>query len=307
MNWWKVIIMRCRNKKVGLIFYFMFFLIISCQGVDNDDFKYVKGDEAVQVRNSIKGKKIVWFGDSIIEDIQGEKYIVEEVAKLTEATIYNQGYGGCRMAKQTQKGNGLMYDKMCMYKIVDYIADDMPEKWHEFKDNAYDLVVDSVDDNRSQADALSKIDFSTVDAIIISFGTNDYGATDGALIGTNSSSTGNTFKGALNKIILTLKEKYPKIQLIFTTAIFRSRYQKVNDGLNSDDYVNPQGLKLSDYNNAIKEICKLHNVSYIDMNKLSGINKSNADDLLADGLHPSEKGCIHLSKKYASLLEEYIK
>lgn len=279
-------------------------LVLSCQNNQDEIINEVVAEDAVA--RSISGKKIVWFGDSIIEDVQGAQYIVDKVATLTETTIYNQGYGGCRMARHTQSGNGYMYDKMCMYNLVDYIDANSPEKWKEFKDNAYNLVVDSGDDNRPQAAKLASIDFSTIDVIIISFGTNDYSSENGVPIGLNSDMTGNTFKGAINKTISKLKNKYPQIQLIFTTPIYRSRYHAINDGHNSDSYVNPYGLKMENYNNAIKEICSLWNVKVIDMYNLSGINKSNANDLLADGLHPNENGCIFLSKKYKTLLESYI-
>lgn len=289
-------------RKFELIYFiFLLFVVVACQNND------VEIENKEQIKYSIKGKRIVWFGDSIIEDAQGTKYLVNEVATLTGATIYNQGYGGCRMAKHTPNGNGPMYDKMCMYRIVDYIDTNTPQKWQEFKDNAYDLVVDSGDDNRTQANELSTIDFSTINAVIISFGTNDYASEDGVPIGINSDTEGNTFKGALNKIILKLKAKYPNIQLVFTTPLFRSRYHAMDDGFNSDDYINPYGLKLIDYSNAIKEICNLRNISYLDMNELSGINKTNSSNYLLDGLHPNEKGCILLSTKYTPLLEKIIK
>jgi len=53
------------------------------------------------------------------------------------------------MAKHTIGGNGPIYDKTCMYRIADYLETNTPQKWQEFKDNAYNLVVDSGDDNRT--------------------------------------------------------------------------------------------------------------------------------------------------------------
>lgn len=252
------------------------------------------------VPTSLKGKTIIYFGDSLIEN----KNLPEKVAALTEATVIKQGYGGCRMAKHSLGVNGQLYDKMSMYNLSGYIKN---KDFSTLSETTLELVKKLGDDNRTQANVLSKIDFSKVDVALISFGTNDYGSTDGALIGTNNDKTGETFKGAMNKVIMDFKAVNPKIQLVFTTAVYRSRYQTVGDGKNSDDYVNPQGLKLDDYNRAIIEICKINSIPYLDLNKLSGINKENADKYLSDGLHQNDLGDELLSKSISEYLIKTIK
>lgn len=276
------------SKKILFLFVFT---ILSCSKAN---------EEVLPTPTSLKEKVILYFGDSIIEN----KKLPEKVATLTEATIIKQGYGGCRMAKHSPGVNGQLYDKMSMYSLSEYI------KTGDFKvllETTEELVRKLSDDNRAQAKVLASTDFSKVDAAVIAFGTNDYGSADGALIGANSDNTGETFKGAINKTIADLRARNPKIQIIFTTPTYRSRYQTVGDGKNSDDYVNPQGLKLSHYSDAIIEICKNKNLLYLDLNKVSGINKENANNYLSDGLHQNDLGDELLAKVVAEFLIKNVK
>ena len=240
-------------------------------------------------------KTILMFGDSITEN--GD--YPERVGNyLGGATIKKAGFGGCRMGQHTQSGNGLHYDKMCMYRLVDYIESG---DFSELITASEDMVRANGDDNRPQSHMLAELDFSKIDIITIFFGTNDFGAADGVPIGANDDTDGTTFKGAINKVIQKLSTVLPKAKLMFITPFYRNRLVTVGDGLNSDDEPNTRGVYLQEYVDAIKEICEIHHVPCLDLMAESGINRYNQHVYLSDGLHPSSpNGYEHVARKVVS-------
>ena len=240
-------------------------------------------------------KTLLMFGDSITENGDYPERVGDY---LGGATIKKAGFGGCRMAQHTQSGNGLHYDKMCMYRLVDYIESG---DFSELTTAAEDMVRSNGDDNRPQSSMLAELDFSKVDIITIFFGTNDFGAADGVPIGTNDDTDGTTFKGAINKVIQKLSTVLPKAKLMFITPFYRNRLVTVGDGLNSDDEPNTRGVYLQEYVDAIKEICEIHHVPCLDLMAESGINRYNQHVYLSDGLHPSSPdGYEHVARKVVS-------
>lgn len=238
-------------------------------------------------------KTIVFFGDSITENAD----YPERVALKIGMRAINVGFGGCRMAQHAQSGNGLYYDKMCMHKLVDYIESG---DFSELEQAAEELS--SIDDNRPIVKRLINVDFNKVDIIVIGYGTNDYGGN--TPIGTNDDTDGTTFKGAINKTVSTLLTKYPHIKIMFNTPFYRNRWESVNDGLNSDTYVNGAGHKLQDYVDALIEMGKLHHIPVFNLMDESGINRYNQSAYLADGLHPiNPSGYEHLASKVASKIK----
>lgn len=243
-------------------------------------------------------KTILMFGDSITENGN----YPELIGSYLGANIKKAGFGGCRMAQHTQSGNGLLYDKMCMHKLVDYIESG---DFSELVQASEDLVRAASDDNRPQARMLAALDFDTVDYISVFFGTNDYaaGTISGVPMGNNNDTNGTTFKGAVNKTITKITSSLPHVKLMFITPFYRDRII-TGDGLNSDDSPNEQGYYLQDYVDAIKEVCRIHHIPVLDMMENSGINRYNQANFLADGLHPSmPKGYEHVARKINSFIQ----
>lgn len=242
------------------------------------------------------GKTILMFGDSITENGN----YPELIGSYLGANIKKAGFGGCRMGQHTQSGNGLLYDKMCMHKLADYI--EMGD-FSELVQASEDLVRAVGDDNRPQSNMLNSLDFNTVDYITVFFGTNDFGSSDGVIIGSNNDIDGTTFKGSINKTIKKITTTYPHVKLMFITPFYRDRII-TGDGLNSDDSPNDRGLYLQDYVDAIKEVCRIHHIPVLDMMENSGINRYNQAHFLADGLHPSmPEGYEHVARKINSFIE----
>lgn len=266
------------------------FTITKDGNADWQKYKSVSSDSS-DIYNPLSGKIIPILGDSIIENTLW----AEMFAKITKANVIKGGFGGCRMGQHSiESANGRLYDKQSMYNIVDYI------KTGDFTpliQATEDMVRANGDDNRSQALALSKTDWSKVDYMIIAFGTNDFGGN--LPIGSDSDMTGATFKGAINKVITTMSESKPHIKLLFLTPFYRDRFQATGDGKNSDDFANDVGHYLIEYVEAIEHLAKKNHIPVVNMYDKSGINRYNQAYYLSDGLHPNEAGAKMLADKYA--------
>lgn len=245
------------------------------------------------VKSNLGNKTIVMFGDSITE--LGD--YPQSIANSTGANIIDLGIANGRMAKHSTGELGQLLDKQCMHRMVDYI-----------KNNDYTELIKAVedmknlngDDNTRQANEMKSINWSEVDYITIFLGTNDYGGDNP--IGTNNDYDGNTFKGAINKVIKTFGEYVPTARLVFLTPIFRNRY-KANYGANSDVTKNDAGFYLQNYVEAIQEIANNNHIPVIDLMSLSGINKYNCNVYLSDDLHPTQLGYDLLAKLIQRQLE----
>ncbi len=117
------------------------------------------------------------------------------------------------------------------------------------------------------------------DAVIVFGGTNDFGHGD-APFGELESTDIYTFCGAVNSLICRLKRDFPNSKIIFMTPIHR---------LTENQKSSPDSKTLEDYKNAIVEICKKWGIKVIDLFKINPLDP-NDEELVPDGLHPSDKG-----------------
>ena len=106
-----------------------------------------------------------------------------------------------------------------------------------------------------------------------------------------------TFKGAINKILSYLKEKYPTKQIIIMTPIHRGYAKFSATNIQYDElYQNGIGLYFEDYINTILEVGKIYSVPVIDLYHNSGLFPldSNYAQYFAnsntDMLHPNALG-----------------
>lgn len=194
----------------------------------------------------LKNITINFLGDSITEGhgttapSKVFHQIIKEKYNMKHA--YNYGVGGTRIARQI-----------------------VPSKENTKWDLNFELRSEIMD--------------KSADAIVVFGGTNDYGHGD-APFGTLDSEDKYTFCGAVNSLINTLKQNFPKSKLIFMTPIHR---------VGEAQPAMPNSRKLEDYANAILSICKNHNVAVIDLFKINPLDPTDAE-MVPDGLHPNDKG-----------------
>ncbi len=241
----------------------------------------------------LSGKKIVCFGDSVVEFGN----YPEIIANVTGATVYNVGFGGCRMGGRTQTGNAaLAYNEMAMYKLSETVA---TQDFTALENAAIYLRDTQGDDNTATVALLESIDFNTVDYITIGYGTNDFSGN--LQIGTdNYSEDFLTVKGATNLSIKNILTAYPHLKVLFVTPTHR--YMETALTNDSDFFENTQGNKLIEVCDAIIEVANANHIDTLDLYRTSGFNKYNHTMYFVDGVHPNESGYVHLGQKISAKL-----
>lgn len=118
-----------------------------------------------------------------------------------------------------------------------------------------------------------------------------------------------TFKGAINKIISYLKEKYPTKQIIIMTPIHRGYAKFSATNIQYDElYQNGIGLYFEDYINTILEAGKIYSVPVIDLYNDSGLFPLDSSysqyfaDSDTDMLHPNALGHKRIARCISSKL-----
>lgn len=224
------------------------------------------------------GKTIVCFGDSLFGMYRGDTSAPAYIQEITGATVHNVGFGGCRMSVHPSSG----YAEFCMWALAKAIAEN---DWTS-QDSAASSGSDYFPD---QLALLESIDFSSVDAVVIHYGTNDFGGS--VAIGSDSSSSDyTTLCGALRYSIEKLLGSYPELRIYISLPVFR--FWTGSDGTvtYSDTYKNSQSNTLVEVVNAIADVAKEYNLPVIDCYRGLGINKANASTFLLDGTHHNEVG-----------------
>ena len=141
----------------------------------------------------LKGKKVVFLGDSITEGVgascEKTRY-VNVFGEITGTTVLNYGIGGTRFAKQTKPTNE-SWDK-----------NDFCGRYMNMEDDA--------------------------DIVVVFGATNDYGHGD-APFGLSTDRTPDTFIGATHYLMKGLIEKYPGAEIVFMTPIHRENENRHNE------------------------------------------------------------------------------
>ena len=239
-----------------------------------------------RVEYNLSGKTIVNFGDSIFGNYTTPNDISTHIANLTNAIVYNVGFGGCRMAEHPST----QYDAFSMYRLADSIAN---KDW-TIQDDAI-ASMSNVNYTEKLA-TLKSIDFSKVDIITIAYGTNDF-----------SGSTSQTeFKEALRHSIETISNAYPNIKIVLCTPIYRFWMDENGEFLEDSDTYVKSNYKLTDFVQWIKGVGSEYNLYVIDNYNDSGINSTNRE-VLYDGTHPNEIGIKMIAENMTKKLYEKFK
>ena len=246
----------------------------------------------------LNGKVIVNFGDSIFGATRPPNDISTKLARLTGATVYNCGFGGCRMAKHHMTN----YGAFSMYKLADAIVSgDWTEQDAGIADTTQSEKVPSY---FSEGLAILKsLDFASVDIITIAYGTNDFTAGVRLELDTDAYDT-SRFAGALRYSVEKLLTAYPHLKIFVCSQIYR--YWRDADGEfseDSDTYTNDNGDKLTDFVAKTEEVAKAYHLPYIN-NYDIGMNKYSRSHYFSatDGTHPLTTGCHLIAQHIAKEL-----
>lgn len=241
---------------------------------------------------SLYGKTIVNFGDSIFGNYRPPNDISTEISKLTGATVHNCGFGGCRMAYHPTT----QFDAFCMYRLADAIANN---DW-TLQDNAVSTSGWGMPTYFPDTLALLKsIDFSKVDIITIAYGTNDFMGG----IGLDEIESNKYLGNAMRYSIETLLNAFPHLKIFVCSQTYRFWLNDNGEFLeDSDTYTNSAGKSLVDFVAKTKEVAEEYHIPFID-NYNIGMNKYNRSIYFSatDGTHPILAGrhliASHIAKE----------
>lgn len=161
-----------------------------------------------------------------------------------------------------------------------------------------------------------------LDAILIWCGTNDYNSSvplgeffteELAEVNANGVMTqrkhrthvmcDSTFCGSINKVLSTLKERYPETQIVMLTPIHRGPARFSGKNIQPpESYANATGAYLDDYVSAIRRGGEIWSVPVIDLYSISGLYPDSRayDEYIqkvdTDRLHPSDLGHYRLAR-----------
>jgi lysophospholipase L1-like esterase len=179
---------------------------------------------------------------------------VERVKRALGCTVRNYGEGGTRIARQKVTHYSTAFDR------------DFQMRAPLMEDDA--------------------------DYVFVFGGTNDYGHGD-ALLGDINSNDLYTFNGALNNLIMQLKNDYPNKPIIMLTPLHRT----------NETVKNKLGYTLKDYSDEIIKATQRHNIHLIDLFNEFELNPYD-QTLVPDGLHPNDAGHIIMADFIGKKLQE---
>jgi len=215
----------------------------------------------------LKGKKIVFLGDSITEGhgtTGVDKHFVTLIGQWAECEVKNYGIGGTRLAKQSKPSANPRWD-------LDFCS-----------------RVEELD--------------GEADIAVLFGGTNDFGHGD-APLGDMSSRDQYTFYGACHHIMTRLHERFPGKPILILTPLHRCN----EDNVRGDGWKAEEAADLKTYVNIIREVAEYYSLPVLDLFAESGIQPKVdiiREKFCPDGLHPNDAGHVLLAKKiYAKLLD----
>jgi len=234
--------------------------------------------------DTLRGKVIVNFGDSIFGNFRPPEDISTFLAQKTGAVVYNAGFGGCRMAK-----HGRFWEAFSMFRLADAIT---TGDWSVQDDAIGNPEWDCEPFYFAEAvEMLKGIDFHKVDIITIAYASNDL--TGQNLISDSADPYGlHTFEGALKYSIEKISAAFPHLNIVLCTPIYRYWWDDNKNFLYDSDEFAFIGQKLTDFVRNTKEVADQYNLYCIDNYYNSGICKATISESFPenDNTHPSETG-----------------
>ncbi len=225
----------------------------------------------------LSGYDIVFFGDSIIGNFTGSASIPGVVEGLTQAKVYNLGFGGAT-ASEAPEGSYSLADIATGFVQKDLTA--MPA----------DTQVYAGMEEYLQNTPQEKMCF------VINYGLNDYFV--GAPVVSSSPDDTYSYTGALRTAVKTLQAAYPEAVILLNTPNFTALFDNGMEPHGEGAYI------LKDYADALTALSLELNVGLLDNFQQLEIVPTNHGIYLSDGCHPNEAGRFLMGQKIAWKLGE---
>ena len=242
--------------------------------------------------------RIVVLGDSILGDCRDETSVPSLLAEYLGEPIFNGTLGGTTMGRQDREIR-LANTKDCLslQALAQSIAaDDFGvQQTVRSRENATEYFAGTID-------ALEKIDFDSVDILLIEHGINDYHS--GVPIENKEEPfDAYSFTGALRSAVTTLQRTYPELRIILVTPTYSWYPANEIPGLTCEEYDLGGGL-LEEYVNAEIREAQSMGVEVLDLyhDYYPHDQWSEWSLYTKDGVHPNEAG----RRLLAETLYEYL-
>jgi hypothetical protein len=224
---------------------------------------------------------IMFLGDSIIGNYTGSLSIPGAVNGLSQATVYNGGFGGL----------GAAYQKATMPsfpKLVDaLITGDMT------------LIPENVPAYESfptfRRDMSSRDSYENI-CFFIALGLNDYYG--GKPVQSADPSSDKAYVNALRLGIRKLQTTFPEAKIILMTPLYTTYFS------GGTDIQAPGGGQLTDYVDAALALADELSIESMNNYKELGITATNQAEYLADGAHLNEKGRYLMANHIVAKLKQ---
>ncbi len=167
-------------------------------------------------------RRLVLMGDSIIADsvdvsAEPDNYLHTLLSAKLDAIVTNCGFGGTTMALRSDAN----YSAFSMSALATAIASNT---W-----TAQDAAAATLTGFAAALARLKAVNWANTYGLIVGHGTNDFAAEQKAM-GSDTDSTGATFKGAINQVIADILGAYPHLKLLFLTPTYRDRFAGKGSG-----------------------------------------------------------------------------
>ena len=215
----------------------------------------------------LKGKKILFLGDSITEghgtSTSGKKFS-DLIAKNEGAICYNYGIGGTRIAYQLKPSENARWDLN---------------------------FIDRVDEMENDADI-----------VFVFGGTNDYGHGD-APIGSFEDRTPYSFYGAVHTLITKLINKYPQAKIVFATPLHRGLETR---NLEKGGVMQEVTLyRYVEILREITEYYAIPTLDLYKCSGMQPLVPVLKEKYMPDGLHPNDLGHVILADRISAFLKNF--
>lgn len=148
-------------------------------------------------------------------------------------------------------------------------------------------------------------DCNNADVIILWHGTNDWYW--GSPVGQLGSFNDQTYIGALEKAITTIREHAPNALLVTATPLFRLQAPDGSETVGDAWFTkNKVGATLSDYEKALRDTAKAYCVPVVDARALTGFCAQNRTRFQPDDIHPGKEGCDILARIFAEHIKRFL-
>ena len=219
---------------------------------------------------------IVFIGDSIFGNYTDSLSIPEVVRSLTDARVYNCGYGG-KSAAQGEK------DDCPVSMIAEALVQENVSKLP--KDTLLYTGIENF---------LKREIKNTPVMFVINYGLNDY--FNGYPVELEDEYDNESYSGALRSAISTLQKGYPDAHILINTPTFTMYYEC------GEEVHGEKGGKLTDYVEAVIQIGQEMGVEVLDNYHDLPITEENWPIYQTDGCHLNERGRFMLGSRIASII-----